>query len=127
MRHGLHTLIAFARAAGDIGLDPWLLDVVGQGSTAVLPGDRVSPDRATLLGPCRLIPVEYPAVRTRLIDIDGAPLRPPPGKALLTELRADPVDQVVAVRGGQRWVPGYEVLHPSRRNRRRSGPAGRTW
>ncbi|HET6210715.1 MAG TPA: SDR family NAD(P)-dependent oxidoreductase, partial [Jatrophihabitans sp.] len=107
LRHGLHTLIALARAAGDTGLDPWLLDVVSRASTAVLPGDRVHPEQATLLGPCRLIPVEYPAVRTRLIDVDGDS-----AKALLTELRADPADQVVALRAGQRWLPGYELLHP---------------
>jgi acyl transferase domain-containing protein len=108
LRHGLHTLIALARAAGDTGLDPWLLDVIACASTAVLPGDPVRPVHATLLGPCRLIPVEYPAVRTRLIDTDARS-----AKALLTELRADPVDQVVALRSGQRWVPGYELLHPT--------------
>jgi acyl transferase domain-containing protein len=112
LRHGLHTLIAFARAAGDVGLDPWLLDVVTRGSTRVLPADQVSPDRATLLGPCRLIPVEYPAVRTRLIDIDSdAVAATGPGNGLLTELRAEPTDQVVALRGGLRWLPGYDVLH----------------
>jgi NAD(P)-dependent dehydrogenase (short-subunit alcohol dehydrogenase family) len=112
VERGLHTLIAFARAAGDIGLEPWQLDVVSISSHRVLAGDRVRPERATVLGPCRLIPVEYPQVRTRLIDVDtttvsGAPL------ALLTELRAEPADQVVALRAGQRWVPGYEVLDAS--------------
>jgi acyl transferase domain-containing protein len=109
LERGLHTLVAFARAAGDIGLEPWLLDVVSIGSHRVLPGDQVRPERATVLGPCRLIPVEYPKVQTRLVDIDlatatGSPL------ALLAELRAEPVDQVVALRSGHRWVPGYEVL-----------------
>jgi acyl transferase domain-containing protein len=109
LRRGLHTLIAIARAAGDLGLDPWTLNVVTSGSHRVLPGDLIRPEVATMLGPCRLIPVEYPRVRTRLVDIDTATT---PGSmgALLAELRADPVDQVVALRGGRRWLPGYEVL-----------------
>ncbi|HEX8078656.1 MAG TPA: SDR family NAD(P)-dependent oxidoreductase [Jatrophihabitans sp.] len=109
LERGLHTLVAFARAAGDIGLEPWLLDVVSIGSHRVLPGDEVLPERATVLGPCRLIPVEYPKVQTRLIDIDLATATSSP-VALLAELRAEPADQVVALRGGRRWVPEYEVL-----------------
>jgi acyl transferase domain-containing protein len=108
LQRGFHTLVAFARAAGDLGLAPWSLDVVTMGSHRVLPSDPVRPEQATLLGPCRLIPVEYPRVRTRLIDLDGATAAAP--RALLAELRAEPTDQVVALRGGRRWVPGYEVL-----------------
>jgi NAD(P)-dependent dehydrogenase (short-subunit alcohol dehydrogenase family) len=77
----------------------------------VLPGDQVRPEHGTLLGPCRLIPVEYPRVRTRLIDIDAATAASP--QPLLTELLAEPADQVVALRGGWRWVPGYDVLDAS--------------
>ncbi len=108
--HGLHTLIALARAAGELGLGSWLLDVVSQASTKVLAGDPVIAERATLLGPCRLIPVEYPAVRSRLIDVDDV-AAVASRQALLAELCADPADQVVGVRAGQRWVPDYDVLH----------------
>jgi NAD(P)-dependent dehydrogenase (short-subunit alcohol dehydrogenase family) len=105
-QRGVHTLIALARAAGDLGLAAWSLDIVTSGSQRVLDGDRVQPGLATVLGPCRLIPVEYPRVRTRLIDIDAGT----PAQALLAELRAEPSDQVVGLRGARRWVPGYEVL-----------------
>src|SRR5262249_52137108 len=73
--------------------------------------DQVRPERGTLLGPCRLIPVEYPRVRTRLIDIDAATAASP--GPLLTELLAEPADQVVGLRDGRRWVPGYDVLDAS--------------
>jgi acyl transferase domain-containing protein len=107
LQRGLHSLVALARAAGDLGLPAWTLDIVTSGSAQVLPDDIVHPDRATAIGPTRLIPVEYPRVRTRLIDIDpGGPV----SRALLAELSADPADQVVAIRAGRRWVPGYEVL-----------------
>ncbi|KAB8190920.1 SDR family NAD(P)-dependent oxidoreductase [Nonomuraea phyllanthi] len=105
LQRGLHALVGFARAAGDLGLPGWTLDIVTSGGQRVLPGDRVRAALGTLLGPARLIPVEYPRVRTRLIDVDGDSAR-----ALLTELRAEPADQVVGLRGGQRWIPDYEVL-----------------
>ncbi|MFG1710507.1 SDR family NAD(P)-dependent oxidoreductase [Nonomuraea sp. M3C6] len=109
LQRGLHTLVGFARAAGDLGLPGWSLDIVTAGGQRVLPGDRVHSAFGTLLGPARLIPVEYPRVKTRLIDVDadsGA-------RALLAELRAEPADQLVGLRGGQRWIPDYEVLDAS--------------
>ena len=108
---GMHTLVAFARAAGDLGLEPWTLDVVTRGSHRVLGDDVVHPELATLLGPCRLIPVEYPGVRARLIEIDAATAAAP--ARLLAELQAEPLDQVVALRGGRRWIPDHEVLDES--------------
>jgi acyl transferase domain-containing protein len=113
VQRGFLSLVALARAAGDLGLRDWSLDVVATGSHLVHPGDRVRPEVATALGPVRLIPVEYPGVRTRLIDVDSATTGPAL-RALLTELRAEPDDQVVALRGARRWTPGYEVLDAAR-------------
>jgi len=106
---GLHTLIALAKAAGDLGLAPWTLDIVTRGAQRMLPGDPLRAELATLFGPLRLIPVEYPGVRTRLIDI-GVGAGPRTGEHVLAELTSEPSDQVVALRGGKRWIPGYEVL-----------------
>ncbi|MFC5814179.1 type I polyketide synthase [Nonomuraea harbinensis] len=108
LRRGLYTLVALARAAGDLGLPGWSLDIVTAGSHRVHAGEAVHAERGTLLGPTRLIPVEYPRVRTRLIDLDAGG-----GAALLAELRAEPEDQVVALRGGHRWIPDYEALDAS--------------
>lgn len=107
LRRGLHTLVALARAAGDLGLPAWSLDIVTTGSHRVHEGEAVHAERGTLLGPARLIPVEYPKVRTRLIDVDSG------GASLLAELRAEPEDQVVALRGGHRWIPDYEAQDAS--------------
>jgi acyl transferase domain-containing protein len=108
---GMHTLIALAKAAGDLGLAPWTLDIVTRGAQRMLPGDPLRAELATLFGPLRLIPVEYPGVRTRLIDI-GIGAGPRTGEHVLAELTSEPSDQVVALRGGKRWIPGYEVLDP---------------
>ncbi|MTD15345.1 SDR family NAD(P)-dependent oxidoreductase [Nakamurella sp. YIM 132087] len=103
---GLFAVTAFARAAGDLGLDGWIMDLVVQGAHAVLPGDRVDPAGALLTGPARLVPVEYPRCRTRLIDL-GPDLHP---DVLAAELLSPPTDQVVALRGRRRWLPGHSVV-----------------
>lgn len=115
LHRGIHTLVALARAAGELGLPPWSLEIVTVGSLGVLPGDPVRPERATLLGPCRVIPVEYPGVTARLLDIDRATATTRV-RTVLAELCSAPADPVVALRGGRRWVPDFDVLdasHPS--------------
>jgi acyl transferase domain-containing protein/acyl carrier protein len=108
---GLHTLVALARAAGELGMDDWSLDVVVAGTQQVLSNDVTRPHAATVTGPCRVIPLEYPDVSTRLIDLD-----PDPGPAavtgLLAELRRAQTEPLVALRHGRRWLPGYETMQP---------------
>jgi len=68
--------------------------------------EPLQPDAALLLGPCKVIPQEWPHIRCRNIDLavsnDGA--------ALVTELTAGSNEPVVAYRGGHRWVQGFEKL-----------------
>ncbi|TDQ00457.1 type I polyketide synthase [Labedaea rhizosphaerae] len=102
---GLHTLVALARAAGELGLDGWSLDVVTTGAEQVLPGDPVNPHAATATGPALVIPMEFPSVRSRLVDVDrGAKAV----GALVAELARPATERIVALRHGRRWVPGYE-------------------
>ncbi|HET8640621.1 MAG TPA: SDR family NAD(P)-dependent oxidoreductase, partial [Pseudonocardiaceae bacterium] len=109
LQRGFHSLVAFARAAGDMGLPPWTVDIVTTGTTRVLPGDTVYAERNTLLGPTRLIPVEYPGVQTRMIDVDVATITESP-RALIAELRAEVTDRVLGLRQGRRWTPAYDLL-----------------
>ena len=106
---GLHTLVALARAAGEFGMDGWSLDVVVSGSQQVLDDDVAHPSAATLLGPVRVIPLEYPNVTTRLVDLDPAPAAKALA-ALVAELRAERSDALVALRHGRRWLPEYEPM-----------------
>jgi acyl transferase domain-containing protein len=110
VRRGLHTLVALTRAAQEIGPDTWSLDIVSAGTQQVHAADSVNPERTSILGPCRMIPVECPGVTTRLIDIPAS--GPPPTAQLLAELLAEPVDWVVALREGRRWIPDYDMLDP---------------
>ncbi|TKK89201.1 SDR family NAD(P)-dependent oxidoreductase [Herbidospora galbida] len=103
VEYGLHTLVALARAAGESGVDGWSLDVAVSGTQEVLPGEVGNPDGSTLIGPSLVIPLEYPRVTTRFIDLDT-----PSG--LVAELARPQTDRIVALRRGRRYLPGYETM-----------------
>ncbi|MBC6447371.1 type I polyketide synthase [Actinokineospora xionganensis] len=104
--HGLHTLVALARAAGELGADAWSLDIAVAGTQQVLGEDVTNPYGATLTGPCLVIPLEYPKVTARLIDLDDGASP----ASVANELRTPLTDRIVALRHGRRWVPGYEAM-----------------
>ncbi|MFI6708686.1 SDR family NAD(P)-dependent oxidoreductase [Nonomuraea sp. NPDC050478] len=104
--YGLHTLVALARAAGESGIGEWSLDVAVAGTQQVLGEEVAHPAGATLLGPSLVIPLEYPGVTTRLIDLPAGPsARDLSG--LAAELARPQEDRTVALRHGRRYVPDY--------------------
>jgi len=110
-----HSLIAFAQALGRRGeFGPLRLTVVSN-DLHLLPGDRrPRPDKALSLGPCRVIPREYPGVSCRSVDLSlaGGDLAGAVDH-LLAELASAPGDEVVAWRGGDRWVQVFEPVRPA--------------
>ncbi|MCY1073919.1 type I polyketide synthase [Archangium lansingense] len=93
---------------------PVHLTVVSNGMQEVVGGDLSSPEQATALGPCRVIPRELPDVRARSVDV----VLPPPGSAqaerlveqLVAELDSEAGEPAVAFRNGRRWVQDFEAL-----------------
>jgi acyl transferase domain-containing protein/acyl carrier protein len=75
-------------------------------------GDEVvCPTKATVFGPCKAMPREYRDLLARIIDVhipEGPSARAALASVLLAEFRADTKDEMVAYRGGYRWVPGLE-------------------
>ena len=108
---GFSSLVALAQALAARGLaEDRRLDVVTADSQDVTGGDLLSPAQATVTGPCRVFPLEFPSLTCRHVDVALAG----PGasaaaaaEALATELRAA-ADPVVAYRAGKRWVPTLE-------------------
>ncbi len=111
LTRGLHSLLALVRAMGEFDALPEALDVVTSGAYRVHGDEVLHPGRAAAVGVCRVLPLEEPTVRTRLIDL---PAGVAPGAvldALLGELAAPPTadaaEPVVALRGRRRWIPDY--------------------
>ncbi|MBW8805286.1 MAG: SDR family NAD(P)-dependent oxidoreductase [Catenulisporales bacterium] len=107
---GLHTLAVLARACGELDLSGWQLDAVTSGVQHVLPGDVADPLAATLTGPALVIPIEYPTVSSRLIDLDAAPTDKTVAALVAELVRADAPERSIALRHGRRWVCEYEAL-----------------
>ncbi|MCP4654543.1 MAG: acyltransferase domain-containing protein, partial [bacterium] len=82
------------------------LGIVSTGLQSVDDGEPLCPEKALLLGPCKVIPQEYPSVRCRSIDV----VLDAPGEVaeqLIAELSTESADAVVAWRGGTRWAQGF--------------------
>ncbi|KYF86256.1 polyketide synthase type I [Sorangium cellulosum] len=76
--------------------------------------ETLRPEHATLLGICRSIPLEYPHVRCRVIDLEAATPdaaeADPIAARILAEALSDAGDPVVAYRGPHRWAPAVEPV-----------------
>jgi acyl transferase domain-containing protein/acyl carrier protein len=114
MSRGFDSLLLLAQSLGAKGLtDPLRLAVVTTGLHEVMGDEVLSPAKAVTIGPCRVIPQEYPFVTCRAIDVvlpaKGA-LRARLAKVVLAELEAESVDPIVAYRGAHRWAQAVEKV-----------------
>jgi amino acid adenylation domain-containing protein len=110
---GYYCLINLAQAIGKKNIkDEIELTAVTDGMQGIRGDDLQYPQKATMLGPLRVIPREYFNIKCRSIDIEI----PPPGtlvdetvmEQLLTELLAGIRDTEAAYRVNQRWVKTFE-------------------
>jgi acyl transferase domain-containing protein/acyl carrier protein len=117
---GFYSLLFLAQALGANDA-PVRISVVTEGVHAVGAGDPVYPEKALVLGPCRVIPDEIAQITCRNVDVvlpdgDCQAL----AATLLTELDGAARETVVAYRGGERWT---EVFQPLRLPARAGTPA----
>ncbi len=110
-----YSLLFLAQILGEPYLtEPVHLVVISNHMHAVTGEEQLMAEKATLLGPCRVIPQEYPHITCRSIDL----VLPPPENhdtqglvdQLFTELITDTPDAVVAYRGPHRWVQTFEPV-----------------
>jgi acyl transferase domain-containing protein/acyl carrier protein len=72
------------------------------------------PEKALLLGPCKVIPQEYAYLSCRLVDVE-LPAGDDTAKnrlvrQVVAESQADPVSSMVAYRGPHRWIQTFEPI-----------------
>jgi NAD(P)-dependent dehydrogenase (short-subunit alcohol dehydrogenase family) len=87
--------------------------VAASGLFEVTGEERLSPLHATLLGPCGVIPREYPHVSCRVLDLLPPAAEDAVAQAaeqILTEASRQPAAPRVALRRGQRFVQAWEPL-----------------
>jgi amino acid adenylation domain-containing protein len=107
---GFYSLMALGRALGRrVARDPLDIWVVSRRLHDVAGGERLAPERATLLGPCRVLPLELPHVVCRSLDLPPLPAAAD-AALLLAEVAARPTDSVIAYRGRQRWTQDFEPV-----------------
>lgn len=75
--------------------------------------EEIDPGKATIAGPCLVIPQEYPHLRCRRIDLSipaGMRQRQEQLEDLFNELLGSSRAEIVAFRGMRRWVRSFEPL-----------------
>lgn len=115
-RQAFDALICLARALGGLKrAQPLPVLVLSSDREPVLGTESVRPERALLLGPALLLPLDVPGVHCRAIDLAGSEWAPEAAPRLAASLRAEAArpepDGVVAYRGRHRWTP---TLAPQR-------------
>jgi NAD(P)-dependent dehydrogenase (short-subunit alcohol dehydrogenase family) len=108
--------MSLGRALASVGGEnPVEVVVLTSGLFRVFGNEALVPEKAAVLGPLKVLPFEQPRVRCRLVEVA-------PGEAEGTSLAAALVrevgrrpgkgwwEEVVALRGGRRWVRSFEAL-----------------
>lgn len=107
---GFFSLLYLAQAIGTCA-EALRIEVITDGVQSLTGVEQIVPDKAMVLGPCRVIPQEYAALACRNIDLDiagddcGALT-----DLLLAEIDGGGSESVVAYRAGKRWVQIFEPM-----------------
>jgi len=122
---GFYSLLNLAKALGEQNITNDIQIVVVSNKMQEVTGkDGIIPQKASILGPVRVIPAEYTNLSCRSIDI----ILPDPGtleekklvNQLLKEFIAETTDQIIAFRDNHRWVQTFEPVRLERSNRETS-------
>lgn len=112
--HGFYSLINLVQALQEHDLERCALTVVTSEAYAVTGAETVRPANATVIGPCRTIPLEYETISCRLVDVrlpqDGSWQAEALLRNLLGELTSGDKAPVVALRRDRRWLPTFTPL-----------------
>ena len=117
---GFYSLLHLAQALEKHGVvAPLRIEFISNHLQEIGEGDRLRPEKATALGPCKVIPQEYTHISCRSIDVVLPGVTEHGEDALveqlLKEFASQPVDRAIAYRGKHRWVQVFEPVAAHRR------------
>ncbi|PEP99058.1 polyketide synthase, partial [Bacillus wiedmannii] len=75
--------------------------------------EALIPEKATILGPCKVIPQEYTNITCRLLDIEVSQTVEEIewiSEKIFDEVLAEAADSIIAYRGSYRWVQSFEQI-----------------
>jgi acyl transferase domain-containing protein/acyl carrier protein len=112
---GFYSLIYLAQVLGEHGLtDEVQIEVVTNHLQEVTGDESLLPEKATVLGPCKVIPQEYANIKCRVVDISlpalGSVDEERLAGNLIGEFAALSSEDVVAYRGRHRWLQVFESV-----------------
>lgn len=112
---GYYSLMFLTQAFGSaLFYLPMRITVVSNHLHQVTAEEITCPEKALLLGPCKVIPQEYSTVHCTCIDVKITESEPKPAARLVEQLMGDlrqaSPEVMVAYRGNQRWVQSYEPV-----------------
>jgi acyl transferase domain-containing protein/thioesterase domain-containing protein len=115
---GFYSLLFLARALAKLNFRNDLkLFALSDNTQEVHGNEKLTPEKATLLGPCMVIPQEYPNLRIKNIDLELS------GQTWADELLIDQLageflgsdsELSVAYRNNHRWIQTYEQVELAR-------------
>lgn len=111
---GLYSLVYFAKALGKFHVTQNIdIATISNGLHSVTEEEILFPEKSTLLGAVKVIPLEYQNIRCCNIDIE-LPKSTSTINALtdiiFNEIMSDFSKTVIALRGKNRWTPCYEPI-----------------
>ncbi|HEX9063272.1 MAG TPA: amino acid adenylation domain-containing protein [Clostridia bacterium] len=112
-----YDMLFMAKAIGKQGWSSEInIKVLTNNMHKVFGEQRLYPEKALIIGPCKVIPREYPNVKCTSIDFilpeEKSPSEQELIDQLLYETSHDSSEKVVAYRGGGRWIQGFESMKP---------------
>ena len=87
---------------------PLQLNVVCDRAYSVFGEAISSPAAAGLNAFCKVVPIEFPNVTTRTVDVDVRTNSARTAQQIVQELKSDAADEAVAYRGTARWLEAWE-------------------
>ena len=113
---GFYSVLLLAQAIGNQGIrDSVRIHVITDNAQRVCDERAANPEKATVLGLCKVIPQEYPNVKANNIDVDLASLSNGNIDAivdlLVDQCTSDSDNTLIALRNYEVWIQDFQAVH----------------